>query len=31
MLYYGALSASLAVSTGITPQFNAGALVVEEA
>jgi len=31
MLYYGSLSASLAVSTGITPQFNAGALVVEEA
>lgn len=31
MLYYGALDSSLAISNGITPQFAAGALVVEEA
>lgn len=30
ILYYGALSASLGVSTGIQPQFNAGTLVTEE-
>jgi len=30
LLYKGALSASLAVSTGIQPQFAAGALVVSE-
>lgn len=30
ILYYGALTASLAVSAGITPQFAAGALDVTE-
>lgn len=30
MLYYGALTASLAISTGITPEFAAGDLTVTE-
>lgn len=30
LLFSGALTASLAVSSGITPQFNAGALTVTE-
>jgi hypothetical protein len=28
--HYGALSASLAIANGITPQFNIGALVIQE-
>ena len=30
LLYSGALTANLSVSAGITPQFNAGALVITE-
>lgn len=30
ILYYGELTAPLAVSTGITPQFSAGSIVISE-